>query len=320
MLGDYRTTEVSFYAFNNITDLFSESNDYNHFTSTFLSLISKHDFRDYYYTKGFKFNISTDVLHFANVGFGFINRTDNSVNNNSDFSIFNTSKVYSANKQIFDTKTNALTASIKIDFRKYIEDGFFRRRISTVNSNIFFEIDGMFSNKDLLKSENNFSLLKFVSYGNSPTFNSASINFYLTKIFSTGAVPFQMLYALPGNISAAGKSNSFRTLRIGEVFGDDVTALYLQHNFNDELFRMLNIPYLNESRLQFKTHLNIAWSDVTSESKEIIVADFKTFSKPFYELGFGIGHILIPLTFEFTWKLNYRGYNNFVFGINTIAL
>ncbi|MCP5061001.1 MAG: carboxypeptidase-like regulatory domain-containing protein, partial [Ignavibacteriae bacterium] len=223
LLGDYRTTEISIYAFNKITDLFSESNDYNHFTSTFLSLITKYDFRDYYYSKGFKFNLSTDVLPFANVGIGFVNRTDNSANNNSDFSIFNTSKVYSANKQIYDSKTNALTASIKIDFRKYIEDGFFRRRISTVNSNIFFELEAKFSNKDFLKSENNFSLLKFVSYGSSPTFNSASINFYLTRIYSTGSVPFQMLYALPGNISAAGKSNSFRTLRIGEVFGDDVT-------------------------------------------------------------------------------------------------
>jgi hypothetical protein len=320
LVGDYRTTKISINAFNKITDLFGESNDYNHFTSTFLSLISKYDFRDYYYTKGFKFNISTDVLPTANVGVGFLNRTDNSATNNSDFSILNRSKIYSANQQIYDTKTNALTASIKLDFRKYIKDGFFRRRINSMGSNIFFEVEGMFSNKNLLKSENDFSLLKLSSHGSFPTFNSASFNFYATKIFSTGAVPFQMLYALPGNISAAGKSNSFRTLRIGEVFGDNATALYLQHNFNDELFRVLNIPYLNKSRLQLKAHFNIAWSEVTNKSKEILFANFKIFPKPFYELGFGIGHILIPLTFEFTWKLNYRGYNNFVFGINTIAL
>jgi len=320
LLGNYRTTKISVNAFNKITDLFSETNDYNHFTSTFLSLISKYDFRDYYYTKGFKFNISTDVFPFANLGIGFVNRTDNSAINSSDFSIFNRSKKYSVNQPIFDTKTNAFTASIKLDFRKYIEDGFFRRRINSLNSNVFLEADALISSKDILKSENNFSLFRIITHGSIPTFSTASFNFYATKILSTGTVPFQMLYALPGNISAAGKSNSFRTLRIGEVFGDDITALYLQHNFSDELFRMFNIPYLKDSRLQFTTHFNIAWSEITNDSKTILPTNFKSFPKPFYELGFGIGHILIPLTFEFTWKLNYRGYNNFVFGINTIVL
>ncbi|MEE9431547.1 MAG: DUF5686 family protein [Melioribacteraceae bacterium] len=320
LLGEYRTTKISVNAFNKITDLFSESNDYNHFTSTFLSLISKYDFRDYYYTKGFEFNVSTDILPIVNVGIGFVNRTDNSAINNSDFSIFSRSKTYSDNQQIYEAKTNALTASIKLDFRKYIEVGFFRRRINSTNSNIFLEAEGMFSSKNLFKSENNFFLFKFSSHGRFSIFNSASLNFYLTKILSTGSVPFQMLYALPGNISAAGKSNSFRTLRIGEVFGDDITALYLQHNFSDELFRILSIPYLSESRLQLTTHFNVAWSEVTNKSKEILPTNFKSFAKPFYELGFGMGHILIPLTFEFTWKLNYRGYNNFVLGINTIVL
>ena len=133
-------------------------------------------------------------------------------------------------------------------------------------------------------------------------------------------MPFQWLYALPGNISAAGKNNTFRTLRIGEIFGDDVTTLFLRHNFQDDLFKMSSIPILSKLQLQLSTHLNIALSDISEKSRLILPVNFVKFNKPFYELGFSIAHPLIPLSFEFTWKLNYLGKNNFVFGINTFAL
>jgi hypothetical protein len=110
-------------------------------------------------------------------------------------------------------------------------------------------------------------------------------------------------------------------LRIGEVFGDRVFTLGVEQNWGDELFRLLKIPFMKDLQLQLGTHFNMAISDLSDGSKRIMpVTDFKTFKHPFYEAGFSIGHILFPLNFEFTWKLNYRGENNFVFGINTFAL
>jgi hypothetical protein len=319
LLGNYRTTSLTFNAYDKLAVLFKNSDRYNKFTSTFLSLFTKYDFRDYYYTKGFKFNAAGDVLPFLNLGIGFVNRTDETAKNNSDFSFFYRSRKYSENIPVYDTKTNALTASFKLDFRKFIEDGFFRKRISKPNA-IFFEGGIFLSNKDYLKSENDFQIYSVETYGRFLTFRSASLMFDVKNIFSSGAVPFQMMYALSGNINIAGKNNSFRTLRIGEMFGDKVTEIFLTHNFNDELFKLLNIPYLKKSHIQLKTYLNIAWSDISEESKSILPVNYKTFKKPFYELGFSIGHILFPMTLEFTWKLNYRGYNNFVFGVNTFVL
>jgi hypothetical protein len=109
-------------------------------------------------------------------------------------------------------------------------------------------------------------------------------------------------------------------LRIGEIFGDDVTTLFLRHNFQDDLFKLSRIPIMSKLQLQLSTHLNIALSDVSEKSKLILPVNFAKFNKPFYELGFSIAHPLIPLSFEFTWKLNYFGKNNFVFGINSFAL
>jgi hypothetical protein len=46
----------------------------------------------------------------------------------------------------------------------------------------------------------------------------------------------------------------------------------------------------------------------------------KNYLLPFYETGFSIGHVLVPIQFEFAWKLNYLNGNNFRIGVNTPAL
>jgi len=317
--GEYRTTELTVNIFNKLTDLFSVSDNYNKFTSTVLSLISKYDFRDYYYTKGFETNISAEIMPILTLGAGYLSKTDKSAQNNSDFSIFSRDKKYSANQQIYDTKTNGVKASFKLDFRKFIEDGFFRRRI-TPRSNIQFEGSLLLSDKGFLDSDLDFLIYNLETYGSIPTFGNWSLDFYGNKVFSTGNVPFQILYALPGNINAASKNNSFRTLGIGEVYGDEVTTIFLRHNFQDDLFKLSQIPILKDLQLQLAIHCDIAISDISEESQKLLFSDYKKFKTPFYELGFSIGHVLIPISFDFTWKLNHRGKNNFAFGVNTFAL
>lgn len=319
LAGTYRTSAIKFNAFDKIAILFKNSDNYNRFTSTWLSLLTKYDFRNYYYTKGFTFNISGYVLPFLNLGFGFLNCTDRSAINNSDFSFFYGNKKYTQNIPVYDSKTTALTLSFKLDFREFTEDGFFIKRITPPNF-ILFKGNTIIASKKLFKSENDFRIYNLEAYGRIHTFGRALLNFDIQNIFSKGAVPFQRMQALSGNINIAGKNNSFRTLRLGEVFGDKVTAIFLTYNFNDELFKLLNIPYLKKSNIQLKTYLNIAWSDISQKSRSILPVPYKTFKKPFYEIGFSIGHILFPATLEFTWKLNYRGHNNFVVGINTFVL
>ncbi len=319
LLGEYRTTKFELNLYDRVSSLFSSSDNYNSFTSTFLSLFTKYDFRDYFYSKGFEFNTSTDILPELNLGIGIVTRKDYSANNNSNFSIFYPNKNYSNNKQIYNANINAVNVSFKIDFRKYLEDGFFRRKIYSQN-NIQFEGSATISKTDLLTSDLDFSVYKIGAFGSFITVGNWSLDFSANQVYSTGTVPLQWQYALPGNISAAGKNNSFRTLKIGEVFGDNVTTLFLRHNFNDDLFRLSNIPILSSLQLQLSTHLNVALSDISNRSKEILPVNYISFTKPFYELGFSISHPLIPISFEFTWKLNYLNKNNFMFGINTIAL
>lgn len=315
-LGEYRTHSFSLSAFNKLTDLFSESIRYNKLTSTFTNLFGKYDFRDYYYTKGFSVKLWSEVFPVLRLGVGFFNRTDNSAINNSGFSILNTGKRYNPNRMIYETKVNALTASFQLDFRKYIEDGYFRRRTGQNKFNAILSGDAAFSS-GTLGSSLDFQSYKLTLNGYIPTFKSASMNFVLGGIYSDGPVPFQMMYSLPGNIQSLGQSFTFRTLGIGEVFGDRALTLSINNNFNDEIFRLLNLTFLIDWQVNLSAYFNAALLEISPKSRSIITQPFVEFQKPFYEIGFGISQALFPFRLEFTWKLNYFGNNNFVIGINS---
>ena len=323
--GEYRTTSLSVDAYDKLASLFEESIRYNKLTSTFTNLFGKYDFRNYYYTKGFGVNLSSEILPILSLGVGFMNRTDNNGLINTDFSFLNKNKTYNENQQIYETKINALTAKFRLDFRNYIEDGFFRRRLSQREFNVIFSGDVTWSNNSLVNSDVDFRLYKLSLNGFVPNYKSSDMNFILTGIYSDGKVPFQMMHALPGNIESVSQSFTMRTLRTGEVFGDRGIVLSVQQNFNDELFRLAGLTFLSDLQLMLTAHFNAALLEISPDSKTILPLNLVNpelntlteYKHPFYELGFGIGHPLFPFRFEFTWKLNYLGRNNFVFGVNS---
>ena len=317
--GEYRTSTLSVAAFDKLTDLFGESIRYSKFTSTLTNLFGKYDFRDYYYTKGFSAAYNTEVFPILRIGAGFSNRTDNSGIVNSDFSFLNRNKVFNSNKSIFETKVNAITANFQLDFRKYIEDGYFRRRILQRGFAAALSGDAILSSTDL-GSSLNFQLYKVTLRSFVPTYRSASMNLTINGIYSDGPVPFQMLYSLPGNIAGGSQNATMRTLNTGDFYGDRVLTFSMDHFFNDELFRFLGLNFLIDWQFNLSAHFNAALLEISPESKAIITQPYTEFKKPFAEIGFGIGQALIPLRIEFTWKLNYFGTRNFVIGINSALL
>lgn len=176
------------------------------------------------------------------------------------------------------------------------------------------------SSSSFLNSNNNFNIYRMKLYGAISAYKSARIIYEIEGFHTKGELPYQMMYSLPGNIESAGKSFTFRTLRPTEIFGDNGIIFNMENNFNDELFRLFKIPYLKDWQLMLTGYFNAAWLTISEKSEGIIPVSFTEFKKPFYEIGFGIGHMLFPFSLEFTWKLNHKGKNDFVIGINSIAL
>ena len=319
LLGHYRTYSIEFNAYNKLKILFGESDNYANLTATLLALFNKEEFRDYYYSTGFDLKISGEVAPVLELSAGFINKKDKNAQNNSDFSFFRKDRMYNANSLIYETTINALTAGFEIDFRNYIEDGYFRRRTSFGRSYILFSGDVTYSNSDLLKSDLDFTTYRFHIRSLVKTFRAAELRIRIHGMHNDGTLAYQDMYALPGNINGLSKNFSFRTLRVDEVFGERILTVNLEHDFRDEIFRLLNIPGLRNWEINLNLFLNAAISKIGDKSRALLPAELKTFTKPFYEIGFGIGQGIIPLQIEFAWKLNYRGSNNFVISLNAFA-
>ena len=317
LLGDYRTYKISFNPYNKIKVLFGNSDNYNDLTSTVLSLFSKYEFRNYYYSKGFLLKASGDVFPVLSLNIGFENHTDNNAYKTTDFSFFAKNKSFENNPPIFETKINDISAGFTLDFRDYIEDGYFRRKVSLGKSYAVLKGDVTISNSNILNSDFNYTHYQLNSFGTINTMGSTALNFGILGIYTSGRVPYQLLYALPGNINITAQNFAFNTLNLNEIIGDEIVTVNLEENLGDELFRFLGVPGLKDWNIQLKTFLNAAYSDISSGSKSILIAPVKSFTHPFYEIGFGIRHALLPFELDFAWKLNYREGNNFRIGINS---
>lgn len=316
-LGDYRTYSINFTAFNKTKILFGESDKYNLLTSTLLALFSKYSFRDYYYSKGFSIGVSGEVLPVLRLGVGFENFHDQSAINNSDFSFFAKDKSYRLNSPIDNVKLNAITANFRIDPRDYIEDGFYRRRVNLGRSYFTLEGSFMYSNPKFLNSDADFKKYELTLFGTINSFKSSRLDLKLYGFYNNGKLPYQLFYSVPGNLDFASKSFSFRTLQVNEIITDRAISLYLEYNFRDELFKLLGIPGLKDWGIQLNTFFNTLYSNPSNEARLNPILTFKNFLRPFYEAGFSISHVLIPIQIEFAWKLNHLDGNNFRVGLNT---
>lgn len=316
LLGEYRTWKINFGAFNRLNVLFGESDNYSELISTLVTLISKNEFRDYYYSKGFEIGIEGEVLPVLILSAGFKNKTDNSAFVNTNFSFFNKNKSYRDNPAIYETKINSLSIGFAIDFRDYIEDGYFRRRTSLGKSYILFSGNISYSNKNLFNSGLNFTTYEFNTRAFLRTFKSAYLNLNLYARINDGTTSYQDLYSVPGNIDVVFNSQTFRTLKVNEIVGDKIITLNLTQDFRDEIFRILNVPGLKSWEIMLSLIFNAAIAEITPETSAILTNPVKSFKHPFYEIGFGIGKGLLPFNIEFMWKLNYKDGNNFRVGLN----
>ena len=316
LLGDYRTWEVKFRAFNKLKILFAESDNYGELFSTLVTLFSKNEFRDYYYSKGIELGVEGEVFPILNLRAGFSNNTDNSAYVNTNFSFVNKEKTYRENPLIYETRISSFNLGFDIDFRDYIEDGYFRRRTSLGRSYFLLSGDITYSNPDFISSDIKFTTYQLSAKAFVRTFKSASMNINVYGRSTDGATPYQNLFTLPGNIDVIFNPNTFRTLNVNEITGDRIFMLNFNHDFRDEIFRMMNIPGLKNWEVLFSLIFNTAIADITSESEAILTNPVKTFKHPFYEIGFGLGQGLLPFKLELMWKLNYKDGNNFRIGLN----
>ncbi len=323
-----RGIKFSINAYNKLNVLFSSSDRYNSFTTTIFSLLSSHDFRDYYYTKGFDIRSDVELSHFVNVYAAYSNHVDHSAETNTTFSLLgnshrnfnnnNFSYIDSVNAPIYDARLNTIGLGINFDFRDDVLENNLIRKVSDGHTFVNFGAGLLISSPKYLGSD-----IGFISYnanvlGEINTFGTSSLGFAINGVYSNGPVPIQMQYALPGNINATGRNFTFRTLGVGKMFGDQVLTLALEYNFRKEIYRFVPISFLrNVSMVSF---FNSAWKNMSYKSAAIMPVEFSLLTKPLLETGFSIGYSSLPISIEFAWRLTHIDRGSFRIGVNTQIL
>lgn len=318
LLGEYRTHRLSFRAFNNVDVLNRSNRDYGKIFTTLATLISKADFNDYFYTKGFRFDYSGEIFPLISLDLGFQNRTDNSAVVNSNVSILNGSKSYRPNSPVTEMRLNEFSAGISIDPRDYIENGLNRRRLWGS-----FHIVGGFDFKYAPASMS--SGVEYKSYGvNARMFLRTSLNTTMTVRafgFTTeGGMPLQMLYSLPGNINATAQNQSFRTLDLGEYSGDRGWMVFVDQNLGNLPFRLLGISSLKKLNVQFNAFVNAGMIEYNRATSDLYPWGIKRLAEPLYEAGFGVSTQLMPVRIDFGWRLTQVDDRPFRIGLNTVII
>ena len=186
--------------------LFGTSDEYSDLTASLLALFFKEEFRDYYYSSGFNFNIESEVFPVLDLSVGYLTHNDKNAYTNTQFSFFNKDEEYPENPAIYETNVNAITAGFKLDFRDYIEDGYFRRRTSMGDSYTIFSGDVTYSNQDLLNSDLNYTTYGYILIILHEVFRSTFFNLDLFGMYNVGTLPYQDMYASSGKSKMVSKT------------------------------------------------------------------------------------------------------------------
>ena len=323
-----RSVKLSLNAYNKLATLFSSANMYSSLTSTIYSLFSSRDIRNFYYTDGFDFRIDAEVSSFMRIDAAYSNHTDHTAFTNTTFSLFggsrrnfvNSSSAFpdSVNSPIYDARLNTLSFGVNFDFRDDVEENNLRRKVSNGHTFVSFGAGILISSPKYLSSD-----LDFISYNANilaeiNTINTSSLSIEVNGVYSNGPVPLQMQYALSGNISGTGRNLTFRTVGVGNIFGDQALALNLEYNFRKEIYRLLPISFIQY--LSLNTFFNAAWKNISDNSASIMPISFSVLTKPLLETGFSLGYSLLPISLEFAWRLTHIDRSSFRVGFNTSIL
>ncbi|HZV11990.1 MAG TPA: DUF5686 family protein, partial [Candidatus Kapabacteria bacterium] len=279
---------------------------YNTTDNTFLGLLDKEDYFNYYYTRGWNAGISA---HFKDLDLSatYLNEKETSAPKNTDFSLLFPHILFRANPAIDDGTMR------RVQFRLTAGD---LMPFNDNESSAGISLESEVSDASTLKSDFTFTRYSATAFTHLRTSSFGFLDARIQGGIAIGALPPQRLFDAESQAASFGAFGVFRAMGIKEYSGDKILAINAEENLGTGLFLLTGIPFLVHSGMEFLIDGGAAWTDISNRSQLLSPDPVNTAKQVYAEAGFGINRILTFLRCDFTWRLTHR-YNsgNFAFTV-----
>ncbi|MBI3585790.1 MAG: carboxypeptidase-like regulatory domain-containing protein [Ignavibacteriales bacterium] len=268
---------------------------YNDFAITLSALLDKNDYRDYFYTKGWKLFATAQPLRKVVLRLQYQNEEQTTALQRTDYSLLSRDVSYRLNPAI----QNGMMRSLQVSARygdPAIPLG--------IISQDFIELKLEHSDKSLLASDFDFSQLTVHGELHIATFMKRlfippTLSLSLTAGVSSGTVPAQRWFTLDSRYTGFAPFGVLRGGDIKEFSGNRFVLLSVEHNFRSSPFLALDIPFLYKNSVELLVHGTLArtWNSNSTPMP------FGRITNDWYsEAGIGLSRIFGLFRLDYTYR------------------
>ena len=275
----------------------------NSFNPSLISLWDKTNPLDYYLEKGFDVSLSVRPLQHTQATISYHDLNQYSVDNSTNYGIFDTDKDHRANPPIINGKLRNVGARFIYDSRPMIRN---KGRDDTLFTVQYTRLESSFewASDDIVENDFEYRRYDLSLYRSQRLSGFGVISLYAYGGLSDRALPPQRYFTADFGDVDNITLNEFKTLDETNFRGDRLLALYVGHDFGTSLFRRLNVPVLKNLPFSFLVYGGTFWSDFNSSSLKVDGGDLVAAPEGYSEIGFGFGRLPpLFLRLYFTWQL-----------------
>jgi hypothetical protein len=233
---------------------------------TFLSLLTKNDYGDYYYAAGGEISLLAgfgqlrylrkDIfIRPTSFKLFFRNEYHSPAFTNTDFSIFGSGKSFRSNPPADKGWMRSIGFELNYAFNPV-------RKISDFG----FQLKGEISHPSFLKSNFNFKQLEGSLLMRTTTLPLWILDIRLNGGYTWGAAPQQRFFSLETSASSVTVAGAFRGMNVKEFYGDQYAAVSFEHNFGEVIPGVLRIPNVASFGIEFIALSNIGWTKFSEDT------------------------------------------------------
>ena len=268
-----------------------DGNYYGPLPISFMALLDKNDYRDYFLSTGWNLFVTTKPLRRLSASLTFLNERQATMDNKSNYSLISRDKLFRQNPPITDGTLRAF----RFDFRF----GQPPVALDLVSRNAF-EVSVEHSSPSIAGSDFDYTRYSGMLEWNIRTFATRllfapTLRIKLSAGTSSGLLPPQRLFSIDSRASGYAPFGVLHGASVKEFGGDRFVMLNLEHNFRNVPFLAMNIPFLYRNGIELIVFGSVAQAWVGSTS---------TSGGWYGEAGIGISRIFDIIRTDFTYRFN----------------